>query len=394
MPINSFTPVVPSSSVSGQLKEKAFELTKKASGLTPHAPLLQPLSQLVRVMNCYYSNLIEGHHTLPYAVEHALNNDLSSDSATRDLQQEALAHIQVQSMIDHQQYPQPALSLKFLLWCHAEFYQLLPTSMAMMKHPQTDENIRMKAGEIRQGGVQVGHHIAPDAEQVTPMLEGLFKVCHQYHGSDMLIAIAAANHRVAWIHPFMDGNGRTIRLMAHAALQNLGLNIGLWSPSRGLARSVQQYKYHLAQADQTRQGSFTDGRGALSEKGLVNFCDYYLSTCIDQVDFMSQLFDMKNISKRIEKYCMDEHHRSKLSLDSFILLREALYRGEFERGEVKNMISGKSDVTARRVLKGLLDRELLVSDSPRGRVRLHIPSHVLGAWFPNLYPEHALLSPS
>ncbi len=391
MPINSFTPVVPSAAVSGQLKEKAFELTKKASGLTPHAPLLQPLSQLVRAMNCYYSNLIEGHHTLPYAVENALNNDLSGDSASRDLQQEALAHIQVQSLIDEGKHPQPALSIEFLTWCHAEFYQRLPASMLIIQNPQTGEDVRMKAGGIRQRGVKIGNHIAPDAQQVQPMLQGLFKVCHQYHGSDKLIAIAAANHRVAWIHPFMDGNGRTIRLMADAALQSLDLNMGLWSPSRGLARSVQQYKQHLAEADHIRQGDFTDGRGALSEKGLVNFCDYYLSTCIDQVDFMSQLFDMKNMSQRLKQYCIDEHKRSKLSPDSFLLLREALYRGEFGRGEVKYIISGKSDVTARRVLKGLLDRDLLVSDSPRGDVRLHIPSHVLGAWFPNLYPEQALL---
>ena len=391
MSISSFTPVVPSSAVSGKLKEKSFELTKKASALTPHAPLLQPLSQLTRVMNCYYSNLIEGHNTLPYEVESALNNDLSEDSATRDLQQEALAHIHVQALIDEGKHPQPAMSIEFLTWCHTEFYQRLPESMLLMKHPQTGEGLVMKAGEIRGRGVKVGNHIAPDAEYVRPMLQGLFDAYHKHHGSDILIAIAAANHRVAWIHPFMDGNGRTIRLMAHAALQSLGLNVGLWSPSRGLARSVQQYKQHLAQADQIRQGSSTDGRGALSEKGLLNFCDYYLTTCIDQVDFMSQLFDMKNLSQRIEQYCMDEHKRSKLSPDSFLLLREALYRGEFERGEVKNMIAGKSEVTSRRVLKGLLDRKLLVSDSPRGKVHLNIPSHVLGAWFPNLYPECALV---
>ena len=107
---------------------------------------------------------------------------------------------------------------------------------------------------------------------------------------------------------------------------------------------------------------------------------------------MSQLFDMKNLSRRIEQYCMDEHKRSKLSADAFLIIREALYRGEFERGEVKNMIAGKSEVTARRVLKALLDRKLLISDTPRGKVRLNIPSHVLGTWFPNLYPERELVS--
>jgi Fic family protein len=178
--------------------------------------------------------------------------------------------------------------------------------------------------------------------------------------------------------------------MAHAAFKDLGMNIGLWSPSRGLARSVNEYKQLLSRADQARQGSSTDGRGALSEQGLVDFCDYYLDTCIDQVEFMQGLFDVGNLTRRIEKYCHDEHERSNLSMDAFLLLREAIYRGEFERGEVSQIIHGKSAVTARRVLKALLDRGLLESDTPRGAVRLAISTHVLGAWFPNLYPEAVL----
>jgi len=391
MAVSSLTPIMPTLETSHGLKEKAFDLTKKTSALLPYNHLLKTLKPLVQLMNCYYSNLIEGHHTLPYDVENALNNKLSNDSAIRDLQQEALAHIRVQNLIDRGEHPAPGMSIAFLEWCHRKFYQELPHSMLMVDHPQTGTSFQIIPGEFRQRGVRIGNHIAPDAKSIRPMLSSLFSMYHQYAGTDALIAIAAANHRVAWIHPFMDGNGRTVRLMAHAAFQDLGMNIGLWSPSRGLARSVNQYKQLLSRADQARQGSSTDGRGALSEQGLIDFCDYYLDICIDQVEFMMQdLFDIGHLSQRIEKYCHDEHERSNLSLDAFLLLREAIYRGQFERGEVSHIIQGKSAVTARRVLKALLDRGLLESDTPRGAVRLAIPAHVLGAWFPNLYPETAL----
>jgi len=154
-----------------------------------------------------------------------------------------------------------------------------------------------------------------------------------------------------------------------------------------LARNINRYKQLLSRADQVRQGSSTDGRGALSERGLVDFCDYYLDTCIDQVEFMQSLFDIGNLIQRIEKYCYDEHERTKLTKDAFPLLREAVYKGKFERGDVSNIIYGKSAITGRRTLKALIDRGLLKSDTPRGAVRLAIPANVLGAWFPNLYPE-------
>ncbi len=390
MIISSLTLLMPSSERANTLREKAFELTKKASALLPDSHLLATFTPLVQLMNCYYSNLIEGHDTLPYAVEDALNHHFSNDAATRDLQQEALAHIHVQNLIDRGEAPVPAMSSEFLKWCHHVFYQQLPQSMLTVEHPETGKQFEIMPGQLRERDVKVGHHIAPDAQSVSPMLETLFSMYNKCAGTVALIAIAAANHRVVWVHPFMDGNGRTIRLMAHAALKNLGMNVGLWSPSRGLARSVRQYKQFLSRADQVRQGSSTDGRGALSEQGLIGFCEYYLDTCIDQVEFMRELLDIGNLSKRIEQYCHDQHEQSGLSPDSFLLLRETLHRGEFERGEVGSIISGKSTVTARRVLKSLLDRGLLESNTPRGPVRLAIPSHVLGAWFPNLYPERVL----
>jgi len=137
MPISSLTPLIPSSEKAHLLKEKAFDLTKKTSALLPHKHLLKTLKPLVQLMNCYYSNLIEGHDTLPFELENALNNNLSKDAARRDLQQEALAHIRVQNLIDHGEAPAPGMSMAFLQWCHHQFYQHLPDSMHMVEHAQT-----------------------------------------------------------------------------------------------------------------------------------------------------------------------------------------------------------------------------------------------------------------
>src|SRR5271169_4811778 len=86
----------------GPLTDLALDLTQKSAGFRRSLPssLLTPLANLVRAMNCYYSNLIEGHDTHPVDIERALRNDYSQDTRRRDLQLEAKAHIAVQQWID------------------------------------------------------------------------------------------------------------------------------------------------------------------------------------------------------------------------------------------------------------------------------------------------------
>ena len=84
------------------LDDLAVELASRSAGFRHSLPdgVLEPLSDLVRAMNCYYSNLIEGHDTHPVDIERALNSDFSAETKTRNLQLEAKAHISVQQWID------------------------------------------------------------------------------------------------------------------------------------------------------------------------------------------------------------------------------------------------------------------------------------------------------
>jgi Fic family protein len=86
---------------------------------------------------------------------------------------------------------------------------------------------------------------------------------HNTHPRDIDRALAddaAAHHRLLWIHPFYDGNGRVARLFVHAYLRDIGVGSSLWSVSRGLARNVAQYQALLMAADQQRDNDW-DGPG-------------------------------------------------------------------------------------------------------------------------------------
>jgi Fic family protein len=203
-----------------------------------------------------------------------------------------------------------------------------------------------------------------------------------------VIAVAASHHRLAWIHPFRDGNGRVARLHTHLALGALGLTNGLWSPLRGFARTQDDYYAHLAAADAPRAGDL-DGRGNLSERGLIGWIVYVLGICIDQVRLMTGLLDMDGMKDRIaaclayEEQVVREGVRSEALRALHYLW---LTRSEIERSEFKAML-GLGERLATAQVTALLKRGLLATDSPHGKLRFGAPQHALRFYFPKLWPE-------
>src|SRR3984893_11287716 len=115
----------------GLLTDLAIELAGKAAGFRRSLPsgVLAALADLVRAMNCYYSNLIEGHDTHPIDIERALKNDYSADPRKRDLQLEAKAHIAVQRWIDGGNLRGRAVSADGLRDIHRRFCEEFPESL-------------------------------------------------------------------------------------------------------------------------------------------------------------------------------------------------------------------------------------------------------------------------
>jgi len=372
------------------LENLAFDLAREASELSAqlHPVVRQSVADLVRSMNCYYSNLIEGHNTHPRDIDRALAADYSSDPRRRDLQLEARAHIEVQKMIDERtgDLPRPPVSRAFIEWTHREFCRRLPESLLVVVNPDTGERVPVVPGQLRSRTVAVARHVAPAPEDL-PAFMGRFE--EAYEASRLtkprqVIAAAAAHHRFLWIHPFLDGNGRVARLMSHALLLDIGVGSALWSVSRGLARNSGEYKRLLMAADQPRRNDL-DGRGVLSQDALIDFCGFFLETCLDQIRYMRELLDPSELQRRMELYVRDEESAERLPKRSFAVLREALLSGELERGRVPVLIDA-SERTARRVISALIGKRLLVSGSHKAPLRLGFPIDVVERWFPRLYP--------
>lgn len=371
------------------LSDLTIDLTAKASAFAGRLnPVVRrSVGDLVRSMNCYYSNLIEGHNTHPRDIDRAMAADFSTEPKKRALQKEAVAHIEAQKLIDTgNDSAAPPLSKDYVLWLHGEFCGRLPPELLWVENPDTGEKVEVKPGIMRDGTVVVGKHIPPFPENLDRFMARFDEAYRPDKLSKawQIIAGAAAHHRLLWIHPFYDGNGRVARLMSYAALLRLGIGSELWSVARGLARNVDTYKKLLEAADEPRRGDL-DGRGTLSQAALTDFCRFFLETCLDQIGFMESLLDFHTLSERMRIYVEEEIAFRRLPKGSFPLLREALLIGEFERGRAEEL-TGYKERMARDVLAELLKKGLLISDGPRAPVRLGFPIDVVERWFPLLYP--------
>ncbi|APV51440.1 hypothetical protein BWI17_18125 [Betaproteobacteria bacterium GR16-43] len=359
-----------------QLATAATRLEGTVQGATRAA-----IAGLVREMNCYYSNLIEGANTLPLDIERALRDEFAPKKEVRDLQKLALSHIaaesQLEAEVDRGAMP---TSPEVIAWVHGAIYKDLPRELMKL-----NDGSMLVPGRPRDIEVKVGNHVAPGAASVPALLDRFHSVYGKLEPSVASIPeVMAAHHRLTWIHPFADGNGRVARLITGAMLRKCGANTdSLWSLSRGLARDATTYKTMLANADAPRRGDL-DGRGNLSLGALVEFCVFMMDRAIDQAEFMTRMLDLPRLASRVQNYFRQA--RADVKFEGAHLVNQALAFGEMERGEAAR-ISGLSERVARDLVGQLLEEGLLVTDSPRGRLlRAGFPVKARGYFFPNLYP--------
>jgi Fic family protein len=388
---SSMTPMLPEKD--GELRELAAELLKSSAKLTgAFNPLTRlAIAKLIEPVNSYYSNLIEGHYTHPLDIEKALKKDYSKEPKKKILQLESRAHVIVNhTMKEKLRSMNDAYNWEFISWLHKSFYEHLPIELRTVKS-KTGANIILVPGKKRETEVEVGHHIAPVANSLDTFLEFFVSAYNRKKITDPLkriIAIAASHHRLAWIHPFLDGNGRVIRLFSEAntIIEKID-GEGLWSISRGLAVNNKDYYSTLHNADLKRWNDY-DGHGNLSDKFLTEFCSFFLKCAIDQTNFMLALLEPEKITARMQEFVDLMSTRGEMRKETIYILEEGLFKGKMARGDMERL-TGRSENVARSIMKDLLDRELLINESfeLRSPVIINFPVRYAPYLFPKLFPK-------
>jgi Fic family protein len=384
---NQFEPSMPADARMEPLLARAHDLARAATLLAGRR-VPPELRSLLRSMNSYYTNRIEGQHTRPHEIDQALRKDFSKDARLAAKQRLAVAHIEVEAALEQRYAGQDGAAALYApdvaQVLHQALFGRLPAADLF-----TDEGEAIVPGQLRQREVQVGQHVAPAFASVPAFLARWGSHYSQVRrGEAALVAMACAHQRLGWVHPFVDGNGRVMRLHTQTLLSALGYTGGLWSPLRGFARSTERYYALLADADSLRRGDL-DGRGNLSEQALIAWASYVLEVCQDQVGFMAGMLDFETLMARLQACLVFEAtvEKSGVRQESLRGLHYLFLSGEeIARGDFKTML-GMSDRGATDALGALVKRGLLKSDSPQGKVRFGLPQHALRFLFPRLWPE-------
>jgi Fic family protein len=369
------------------LTDLAIELAARSAGFRRSLPdgLRSTLADLVRAMNCYYSNLIEGHNTHPVDIERALRKDYHKDPHKRDLQLEARAHINVQQWIDSGGLTGHAMSKAAIQEIHRRFCEQLPEALLWVENPETGERLKVLPGELRTRDVKVGALVSISPGAVPRFLTQFEDAYSNLGKTEAILGAAAAHHRLLWIHPFLDGNGRVARLMSHAALLETLDTGGIWSAARGLARNVAAYKRNLANCDLPRRNDL-DGRGPLSQESLAEFTRFFLEICLDQIHFMEELVQPDRLRARILIWAEEEIRLGLLPPKSGNVLEVLLYRGALARGDAAGLVA-TGERQARRIVSALIEKGVVTAESSRAPLRLAFTAALAPRWMPGLFPQ-------
>lgn len=396
----NFTPIAPTDingNINSTLISKADELLIQSAKLTgTHTTqIIQAVKNLLYTVNSYYSNKIESEGTHIVDIERAMQNDYSKNTKERNLQILSLAHIEVQKECENYFKNTPdgsPYSKEFILNIHKSFYG--KKGMEPFLHvAHNDLEGVIIPGAIRKQSVKVGNHIAPNYDKVKSLMnefEHLYNKSLNSSKALKLIYALSSHHRLMWIHPFLDGNGRTARLALDGAFTSIGMSgYGMWNISRGLSRNSLEYKKYLSLADMPQQGQF-DGKGSLSSKALEEYVNFMLDISLDQVLFMSKHLKLDALSSKIELFVQKADDGlldiEPLPKHSNKIFQYLLLNGECKRGKIAQIIEMK-ERTASRVTAELLKRNFIESDSKASPIRLKIGASMASFLFPTLVPE-------
>lgn len=397
------TPYLESSDLD-EYQDKIVDLIRADAELNRSIPdsIRGSLEWLLRLVNSYYSNRIEGNPTHPKDLLNTQSQQGKKKTyQSKDLM-ELLAHLEVQMKLEKLKIdPNAVVSRDFIQSIHKDFYQGLPDEALLVKNQDgtfarldDGEYLKVILGDYRGGTVKVGKHTPPEPQELPGYMRWVEDVYNptRIHGTGRICAAAALHHRLAWIHPFIDGNGRTIRLVTDAYMRSIAFEgYGLWSLARGFGRDSQKYYKALAQADMPRQGS-SDGRGILSKRGLIDFTKYFIDTALDQVQFFNQLLDPSSLRERIDVYfefrsrgaLVDLHgKKTTLKIEARDIYKLLLDRGPMFRSEISAHF-GKSEQTLRPIINQMRD-EGLVKAEPKQRVEPRLSPHIVETIFPGLW---------
>lgn len=229
-------------------------------------------------------------------------------------------------------------------------------------NPPPDGEGDLNPGEYRKFNLKIAKadHLPPDWMRVEDYMDELINFINRSDSSKYdLLKAAIAHHRFVWIHPFGNGNGRTVRLFTYAMLVKNGFNVNVGriiNPTAVFCSNRTDYYNHLAKAD----------RG--EKDGILNWAEYVLRGLKDEIEKVDRLSDYDYLSKEIIiPSLVHSRERQYITDTEAKILRRVAERQVVQAGDLKDIFPGKLNAEVSRQIRRLIEKKMLVPETNGAR---------------------------
>lgn len=323
---------------------------KTLVGTTPPEIFFQ-LKHLFHILESIGSARIEGNNTtvaeyIETKLDVSINNNLI-DTPPSIIE---ISNIEkAMQYIEEYDWQELSINRKFI----SELHQLIVHDLLPPPHGEGDST----PGEYRNKNVKIhkASHIPPDMIQVPEYMDDFFKFINNNDKPKYdLLKVAIAHHKFVWIHPFNNGNGRTVRLLTYAMMIKAGFNVKagrILNPTAVFCSSRDDYYNYLAMADNE------------GESGLLQWCEYVLKGLKIEIEKIDRLLDYKYLSHEILLpaivFCLD---RKYITDDEFAIFKLLIHKHSIRASDIKELLHHKNAQATTRQINKLLDKKMIAPE--------------------------------
>ncbi len=199
-------------------------------------------------------------------------------------------------------------------------------------------------------------HVPPDFTTIPHYMEELFTFINKKDSPKYdLLKVAIAHHRFVWIHPFSNGNGRTVRLFTYAMLVKLGFNVEvgrILNPTAVFCSNRNNYYTNLSLADKG------------SADGVLNWCKYVLKGLKDEIIKIDKLLDYQYLQKEILLPAINHSlERTYLTEIESKILKKVIEKQVIQANDLSSIFVGKEKSEISRQIKKLIQKKMLIAEN-------------------------------
>jgi Fic family protein len=321
-------------------------LRKRQLGGTTHPQLFFQMKSIFHILESIGSARIEGNHTtLAEYIESRIDGATSSDEKIREIQNMNHALNFVEDVIDS-----TAINRAFVSELHKKVVDSLRNEGSTKPGSYRKVNLRI-AGS---------HHVPPDYSIVNDLMDELFSFINSpCEAKYDLLKTAITHHRFAWIHPFDNGNGRTVRLLTYAMLVKQGFNVHkgrIINPTAVFCMNRNAYYDALAEAD------------GGNDSGILKWCEYMLSGLATEIEKIDKLLDYNFLANHILIPAIRISAERELITETELkILNVAVKKQVFQASDLGTIFPGKSPPEVSRQIRKLREKNMIKAESAGGR---------------------------